>query len=287
MELEHLTKSQIVLLCLFVSFVSSMATGIVTVTLMQQAPEPVLQSITNVVEKTIEKVTPTIVEKPGQTVVIKDEDLIVAAIERNNKSTVAFRIVGSEDGEIRSAGVGTIVSKDGLVVTDRGNIGGGVLATTVDGIKYALDVIPSESTSSLVLGRLTPITPPASTTPPVVFTPVSFGDLSKLKVGQTALTLGGRDAKTVATGLISGIDVRTITDKDTKTETTTINSITVSQRLGGVSNGAPAITLSGEVVAFLSIDESIGSQVGVPVSVAQKLITAYQESQKATTQKAR
>ena len=70
--MEHLTKAQIVLLTLFVSFVSSMATGIVVVTLMQQAPEPVLQSITRVVEKTIEKVVPTIVERPGKQLIIKD-----------------------------------------------------------------------------------------------------------------------------------------------------------------------------------------------------------------------
>ena len=53
--MEHLTKVQIVLLTLFVSFVASMATGIVVVTLMEQASGPVNQTITNVVERTIEK----------------------------------------------------------------------------------------------------------------------------------------------------------------------------------------------------------------------------------------
>ena len=72
--MEHLTKAQIVLLTLFVSFVASMATGIVVVTLMDQAPDPVNQTITNVVERTIEKITPTFVEKPGETVIVKDED---------------------------------------------------------------------------------------------------------------------------------------------------------------------------------------------------------------------
>src|SRR3989344_2302754 len=89
--MEHLTKAQIVLLTLFVSFVASMATGIVVVTLMDQAPDPVNQTITNVVERTIEKITPTFVEKPGKQIIIKDEDLVVAAIEKNTKSTVALK----------------------------------------------------------------------------------------------------------------------------------------------------------------------------------------------------
>jgi hypothetical protein len=68
--MEHLNKAQIVLLTLFVSFVASMATGIVVVTLMQQSPEPVAQTITKVIERTIEKVTPTFVDKPGKQVII-------------------------------------------------------------------------------------------------------------------------------------------------------------------------------------------------------------------------
>ena len=38
MDLEHLNKTQIILLTLLVSFVTSIATGIVTVSLLAQAP---------------------------------------------------------------------------------------------------------------------------------------------------------------------------------------------------------------------------------------------------------
>ena len=273
--MEHLTKSQIVLLTLFVSFVSSMATGIVVVTLMQQAPEPVMQSITNVVERTIEKITPTIVEKPGKTVVLKDEDLMVAAIDRNNKSVVSFRM-GNEDGDIFLAGIGTLVSEDGLVITDKANVVGGVLLTTFNGVKYALEVLPvTDETSKLALGRLTPVTPLASTTPATKFIPVTLSDTSVLKVGQTAIAIAGRDGKSIVTGLISSLDTHTVTSKDTKIETTILDNIAVSQRLAVSANGAPIVTLEGVVVGFISIDGASGSQLGIPAVTAKKLIDAY------------
>lgn len=266
--MEHLTKSQIVLLTLFVSFVASMATGIVVVTLMQQSPEPVTQTINNVVERTIEKITPTFVEKPGKQVVIKDEDLMVAAIDRNIKSTVAFRVIG-QDGESRAAGVGTIVSADGLVVTDKGNFGEGVLTTTISGVQYALQVLSNEGSNTLGLGRLTPVS--ATTTP--AFVSVTFGNPDALKLGQTAIVIGGRDGKTITTGLISSLDAHTVTDKEKKTETRILDNVGVSTRFSGTSNGAPIITLSGEVVGFLSIDENSGSQIGVPATEAQRIIS--------------
>ncbi|MHB1118247.1 MAG: hypothetical protein ACYCZ7_01820 [Minisyncoccota bacterium] len=269
--MEHLTKSQIVLLTLFVSFVSSMATGIVVVTLMQQAPEPVLQSITNVVERTIEKVTPTIIEKPGKQVIIKDEDLMVAAIERNAKSVVALRIAG-EDGEVHSVGIGTIITADGLVVTDKGNFGGGVLMTTIEGVSYALEVVSNEKSGTLGLGRLTPVKPLATSTPPVTFTPATLGDASTLKVGQTAIVIGGRDGKTIATSLISDLDIRVVVDKETKTEAKFLDGFSLSERLSSFSNGAPIITLGGAVMGFVSIDDFAGTQIGIPAAEAGALL---------------
>lgn len=265
--MEHLTKAQIVLLTLFTSFVASMATGIVVVTLMEQSPEPVTQTINNIVERTIEKITPTIIEKPGKQVVIKDEDLLVDAIDRNIKSIVAFRTVGQE-GDAFGAGVGTIVSSDGLVITDKNNFGQGVLTTSIDGVQYALQVLSDESGNTLGIGRLTPVL--ATTTP--VFTPVTLGKTSNLRLGQTTIVIGGRDGKTITTGLINNLGMRTVIDKDTKVETKVLDNIGVSSRFSGASNGAPIITLSGEIIGFLSVNENTGSQIGIPSAEAHQLI---------------
>lgn len=57
MEIKELNKTQLILLSLLITFVVSIATGIVTVSLMQQAPKSVPQTINNVIQRTIEKVT--------------------------------------------------------------------------------------------------------------------------------------------------------------------------------------------------------------------------------------
>lgn len=267
--MEHLTKSQIVLLTLFVSFVSSMATGIVVVTLMQQASAPVSQTITNVVERTIEKITPTIVEKPGKQVIIKDEDLMVSAIERNIKSVVSFRIA-SESGESVPSGVGVIVSADGLVVTDRNNFGSGVLTTTIDGTQYILEALSNEKGRTLGLGRLTPMTATSTS----AFSFATLGSADALRLGQTAVVIGGASGKTITTGLVNNLGTKTVVNETTKAETKVIDDIGISSRFSGVSNGAPIITLSGDIVGFLSIDDILGTQKGVNVSEAKALLDA-------------
>ena len=53
--MSDLSKQQLILLALLVSFVTSLATGIITVSLMDQAPQGVIQTITQVVDKTIQE----------------------------------------------------------------------------------------------------------------------------------------------------------------------------------------------------------------------------------------
>ena len=85
MDIEHLSKSQIILLTLLVSFVTSIATGIVTVSLMEQAPPSISQSVNRIVERTVEKVVPgsqtASVITREKTVVVKESELIPQAVE--------------------------------------------------------------------------------------------------------------------------------------------------------------------------------------------------------------
>ena len=116
--MENLNKQQIILLTLLVSFVTSIATGIVTVSLMDQAPAGVTQTINHVVERTIEKVVPSDTN-PNQivkeTVVINEDDKVSEVIDKNRSALV--RIYGTNEGGIsKFFGVGVEISKSGIIV---------------------------------------------------------------------------------------------------------------------------------------------------------------------------
>src|SRR3990167_7621358 len=90
MDIKDLNKVQLILLALLLSFVTSIATGITTVTLMQQAPASVTVPINRIVRQTVEKIVPIEGNTKVQTVVIKEEDLVVDAISKNQSAVFAL-----------------------------------------------------------------------------------------------------------------------------------------------------------------------------------------------------
>mgnify|MGYP000753322008 CR=1 FL=1 len=58
MDIKDLNKSQLILLAILLSFVTSIATGITTVTLMQQAPASITIPINRVIRETVENISP-------------------------------------------------------------------------------------------------------------------------------------------------------------------------------------------------------------------------------------
>ena len=86
MEIEELSKSQIILLTLLVSFITSIEPGIVTVSLMDQAPPIIAQTVNRVIERTVETVVPkgqtaSTVVTQEKTVIVKETDLISQAVK--------------------------------------------------------------------------------------------------------------------------------------------------------------------------------------------------------------
>src|SRR5574344_2142002 len=79
-DIQELNKHQLILVTLLITFVVSIATGIVTVSLMNQAPKSVPYTVNNVIQRTIEKVT----------TVSEDAKVIDSVIENNGKDTVSL-----------------------------------------------------------------------------------------------------------------------------------------------------------------------------------------------------
>src|SRR3989338_6887788 len=123
MDIEQLSKSQIVLLTLLVSFVTSIATGIVTVSLMEQAPPIVAQTVNRIVEHTVETVVPaasgqaaaTVVTQE-KTVIVRESEQISKAVEKISPSMVRIYASGAEDAAF--LGLGIVMDASGMIIAD-------------------------------------------------------------------------------------------------------------------------------------------------------------------------
>jgi hypothetical protein len=200
MDIKELNKTQLILLAILLSFVTSIATGITTVTLMQQAPASVTVPINRVVQQTIEKIQQVEGKTTVQTVVIKEEDLVVDAIAKN-KSAVFSITKETQDVDLKTievgAGRGFAVSLDGIIVADAGLIfDKGVYYVKNDSGKFKADFISADKSgfSFLKIGS------PLDEKNKLAFTVPASGDLDKMKTGQKVLVLGNSISSSIYEG---------------------------------------------------------------------------------------
>lgn len=256
--MNDLNSQQIVLLCLLVSFVSSVATGIVTVSLLEQAPKPVSQTINRVVERTIERVVDPVVESVTnvasnrsperivETVVVNQEDLTVDAVEKNAKSLV--RLYGeNRSNEKFFIGLGVVVSGDGKFLTSSTvvDLSQKYFAEYVDG-SFEVEVSKSPNNGAVIFQ---PKDVPEGTN----FNAATFGNSQNVKLAQSVIVLGGQSNNLVSTGIITGLEssTGTITTEDissTTQPTSEIKQINTSVSAESIIRGSILMTLKGEIV---------------------------------------
>jgi hypothetical protein len=192
--MEDLNKTQIVLLCVLVSFVVSIATGIITTALLQDAPQ-LTRSITRVVQRTGDAdETSNEDQSPRQEVIVGADE----QISRILASMRAYRveIVG---------GVGT--SHLGIIKNNREVIA----PATTDDIDEQYSVRRLEKgkiqqlaarTENASLGLFATSAPVWS----VDGLPVAKPD--ELRLGQTVIAIDGIDGERVSVGRISQFNTR-------------------------------------------------------------------------------
>ncbi len=206
MDIEELSKSQIVLLVLLVSFVTSMATGIVTVSLMDQAPPSVAQTVDRVIQQTIKEVaTPdqtasaAIAAPLTKTVIMDESDEIAGAVQKTAPSVVRLF---SSDGTT-FLGMGVVLDTSGTVVTDTAAVGdaSGVSLLLSGGEMLQAAVTTRDAQNGLAL--LSVATSSESTSTPA-WVPVGMPAAAPA-LGETVVLLSGQSTPWVGSGLVSSI----------------------------------------------------------------------------------
>lgn len=307
MDIDSLSKKQVVLLVLLVSFVTSLVTGIVTVTLMSQEPTPLTQTI----HKVIEKITPlesqwAQQEMPSQSaasaapLVVSQEELIVKVV--SNVSNAVVSVVASKDlpvieeyfvnpfpegllpnvqipqyrqkGTIKkevSSGTGFFISKDGLLLTNKHVVEDSKAEYSIvmnDGKKFDAKVLAKDPFQDIAILKV-------ENTDKKEFSFIPLGDSDNLKVGQTVIAIGnslGEFRNTVSVGIISGLN-RSVTAQGSLAGSEFLQEmIQTDAAINPGNSGGPLLDLSGRVVGMNTAVASSAENIGftLPINVAKR-----------------
>jgi hypothetical protein len=241
MDLEDLSTTQIILLTLLVSFVTSIATGIVTVSLLAQAPPAVTNTVNQIVERTIETIVP---EESGNvttvketTVVVKEEELITDSISKSFEKT--GRVYQGVATTTSVVGLAAQLSS-GAVVTDSAIVTGDHLISF--GNSAAVFSV-SQSFPSIGIAVLVPKN--ASTT---AGTPFRAGDASALKLGQTSIALVSVTQERVAIGAVAS---RSLLAEVTKKDAPTVSIRAIDTNItASLVPGTPLVNIFGDLIGI-------------------------------------
>jgi len=223
MNIEEMSKSQLILLTILVNFVTSVATGILTVSLLDHAPAFVTQTVNRVVERTIETVAQAAPASIIQSPAPSNQDLVTAALGAD--ATRAVAIYALETGTSTPIiSVGTYLPKSRVVAT------------------AAQDVLPKEAliefpggiyvSASLAHagGGVTIYGFAESASLPKV-TSFSLIASANLKLGQTVLAIGSDGS--ASTGIVARV-----------------NDAGIHTTLPDIGAGSAAVDLSGNLIGL-------------------------------------
>lgn len=249
-DIEELSKSQLILLMLLVNFITSIAVGVLTVSLLAQAPTTVTQTVNQIVDHTIETVA---TGTPLSTIVAPQPTITKTVVQYDDSQLPsAIAIVSAHKADIYGSGGtstpliahATYLASARAVVTDTLSTGLPQEVTVVlpDGSVQPASVSHTDTLLTIYGFADSAQLPKASTLKLVSHT--------SLKLGQTVT--GISEGGNASTGIISKIDDL------------------ISTTLPKFAPGTPAVNLAGEVVGISTSDTGLF----IPAEDVMKLLNA-------------
>lgn len=117
MDVKDLNKSQLILLAILLSFVTSIATGITTVTLMEEAPKTITIPINRVVRETVEKIVPADTNTENLEALSVEQKKLLEDLKAIQPLTVNLFLKASNENEKdKILGTGLFLGNDKIVI---------------------------------------------------------------------------------------------------------------------------------------------------------------------------
>src|SRR3989338_2433885 len=248
MDVKDLNKSQLILLAILLSFVTSIVTGITTVTLLERAPSSVTVPINRVIRQTVEKIEQMEGKTTVETVVIKEEDLVWESLGKNQSALFAIsRDVLDLDGQIIevSACLGFAVAAEGILAADGGQVpekGTYYIKNGSGKFKANFVTTDKKGFSFLKIGA------PLKEESKLSFTVPVSRDIKAMKAGQKILILGN----TISSFIFEG-------GEDLKINVTKANAGALVLNLDGEALGMALSRDSASFVPMTAINEALAS----------------------------
>lgn len=259
MDIEDLNKTQIILLVMLVSFVTSIATGIVTVALLAQAPPAVTQTVNHIIQRTVETIAPAVGDQKAQTVkettvVVKEDDLVTSSIASSFAKIGLVRETTSSTSPV----IALAVVAGGQLVTD---------STALDEQAHAI-TFDATSTVATVKARYPEVGVAVLTVKDASILPSGFriADTSASKLGQSVIALPSASGSRVGIGSIAA---RYTLGRIASGNDETIVRAIDTNISGKVTPGSPLISVFGDVLGVatgVSMGEAGGPGTFVSLS---------------------
>lgn len=237
MNIEELSKSQLILLTILVNFITSVATGILTVSFLDQAPPVVTQTINRVVDHTIEKVVevaPTVISSPAPST----QDLVMSAISASASRTVSIKAAGAATSSPAIAVGAYLPVARAIVTATRESLPAEVMISFADGERIAASFSRSGDGVS-IYGFADNATLPKVSKPALI-------PATDLRLGQTVIGIALDGSAT--TGIVSKI-----------------NTAGVFTTLPEIGAGSAAVDLGGNIVGIVPLQGVPGQLLGADV----------------------
>ena len=241
MNIEELSKSQLILLTILVNFVTSVATGILTVSLLDHAPAFVTQTVNRVVEHTIETVAAAAPAAIIQAPAPSNQDLVTAAIGADASRAVAI-YAASTGTSTPPISVGTFIPKARAIATAAQDLLPKQVIIEFPNGSFIPASLAHQGKGIMIYGFADSAALPKLSSP----TLVAMGDL---RLGETALALGTDGS--ASTGIVARVS-----EKGVFTTLPDIGvgsaAVDLSGNLIGISAGVtPGLLISADTITAL------------------------------------